>query len=680
MTCDNNKLRCDNLENASEVINDPKAMENECKSIDSSDIIIPLCDNLENADEATILSTHTNAIDSELKYIDSGDSKPLCDNLENTGEVKISTNEDKSELNSTNYNEIVCNNSENDGEVTTLTSQDTKVKESEQIKSNTRRKTIITTCGFCKYEATKGRGTLKCTSCLQLIHFECTQLPPYMVYTLSSTKRQYTCAECANPTEEFLRAIIDRSIVGVSSAPAAAVNSQSKCPESLRAEISEIHEYIEKYDLPKIVNKIEDNFNKINAINNRIVEHLNKLEKKTLYENNSSINNKELSMQITADSNHQINELGSKIEKAEEEIRSYKAAEKILIESIDGKDKKIMNLYNDKERHMNTINEKHKMIQILEEENKTLKDVRDRCQKLESENVLFQGDIDKGNETILDRENLIKTLYERCTTADVKEEANGGIIASLKTQLKAYSDRVTDLESKIDQSRKETPTQPDEGETTAFHSIPFQPKVLLFHDSMCGKINETVCSRENIEVKKVWAPHIRNVLDEIDNIQEPADAIVIHTLTNDLVDNNVDDMVEMIAEAVDKGLNISKKIVVSTIIDRDDDRELNTKAHAVNANLKYKFMNNQQVVICSNDNLRDKKFRKDQVHLTDRGISRLANNLKYKIAAAVGISVKPKEAGKRYGYQDYRREYREDRQNYRNDDYSSSDRNRSDLY
>ena len=51
-----------------------------------------------------------------------------------------------------------------------------------------------------------------------------------------------------------------------------------------------------------------------------------------------------------------------------------------------------------------------------------------------------------------------------------------------------------------------------------------------------------------------------------------------------------------------------------------------------------------------NDNLRDKKFRCDNVHLTDRGVSRLANNLKYKFAAALDITVSAKKnvAEKRY--------------------------------
>ena len=50
-------------------------------------------------------------------------------------------------------------------------------------------------------------------------------------------------------------------------------------------------------------------------------------------------------------------------------------------------------------------------------------------------------------------------------------------------------------------------------------------------------------------------------------------------------------------------------------------------------------MNNSRVIISSNDNLKERKHRLDKVHLTERGVSRLANNLKYRIAAALEITV-----------------------------------------
>ena len=72
-------------------------------------------------------------------------------------------------------------------------------------------------------------------------------------------------------------------------------------------------------------------------------------------------------------------------------------------------------------------------------------------------------------------------------------------------------------------------------------------------------------------------------------------------------------------------------------------------------------------VICDNGNLRDKKFRgNDGIHLTPHGTSVFANNLKFKIAESLKISVVRKD----------RRNYRTENRNDRNGVYH----NRSQYY
>ena len=61
--------------------------------------------------------------------------------------------------------------------------------------------------------------------------------------------------------------------------------------------------------------------------------------------------------------------------------------------------------------------------------------------------------------------------------------------------------------------------------------------------------------------------------------------------------------------------------------------------------LKLKYMDDTHVLICNHDNLRDRKYRqkRDNLHLTEAGTSRLANNLKYKIAESLNIQVVKKK-------------------------------------
>lgn len=65
-------------------------------------------------------------------------------------------------------------------------------------------------------------------------------------------------------------------------------------------------------------------------------------------------------------------------------------------------------------------------------------------------------------------------------------------------------------------------------------------------------------------------------------------------------------------------------------------------------------MNNPNVLICSHDNLRERKFKqkRDFLHLTDAGTSRLANNLKYKIAESLNIEVVRKRNNEHGGRND----------------------------
>ena len=71
---------------------------------------------------------------------------------------------------------------------------------------------------------------------------------------------------------------------------------------------------------------------------------------------------------------------------------------------------------------------------------------------------------------------------------------------------------------------------------------------------------------------------------------------------------------------------------------------LNIKATVINAKLRLYFSENPHVILSNNENLKDRTFRYDKVHLTEFGISRLANNLKFKIAASLGIHVVKKRA------------------------------------
>ena len=105
-----------------------------------------------------------------------------------------------------------------------------------------------------------------------------------------------------------------------------------------------------------------------------------------------------------------------------------------------------------------------------------------------------------------------------------------------------------------------------------------------------------------------------------------------------------DDLAALVFETVDRCLTKTDKVIVSLIVDREDEVEYRAKADAVNALIKLKYMNNTNISVCSHDNLRERKYkqRRDLLHLTTAGTSRLANNMKYCIAKSLGIEVAKK--------------------------------------
>ena len=175
--------------------------------------------------------------------------------------------------------------------------------------------------------------------------------------------------------------------------------------------------------------------------------------------------------------------LQNKLKVASEDIRTIKVAEKLLIETLNEKDKYLKNMYDEKEKSIKCIDLKHKRIQTLENEN--------------------------------------VSLNKQCLADDEKEKGKNGLIEALKSQLKEYANRVSVLESKLDQTRINRDTTETSAAAQEHRPPPLTPaSAILFHDSMCGKINSTICSKENIEVQKIWAPKLANVLEEVEEVEE----------------------------------------------------------------------------------------------------------------------------------------------------------------
>ena len=123
-----------------------------------------------------------------------------------------------------------------------------------------------------------------------------------------------------------------------------------------------------------------------------------------------------------------------------------------------------------------------------------------------------------------------------------------------------------------------------------------------------------------------------------------------------------------------KCLTKCKKVVLSLIVERDDSERARDRAKSANDFLRTKYKRHESVLVCHHDNIRDPRFRKhDKLNLNEAGTSRLASNLKYKIAQSLNITVEKKttssyengtnrgfRSNDSFGWNDQRRNFNED--------------------
>ena len=146
-------------------------------------------------------------------------------------------------------------------------------------------------------------------------------------------------------------------------------------------------------------------------------------------------------------------------------------------------------------------------------------------------------------------------------------------------------------------------------------------------------------SKDNVTVTKIWAPTLIDMESKIQEI-ENTDVIVIQALTRDLDQMDAEELTSKTVDIVETCLEKVEKVVLSSIVNREDDETKRAKAEVINANLKLHYISNPNVLVCHHENLRERRFLKhDKLHLTDYGTSRRANNLKFKIAESLGIEV-----------------------------------------
>ena len=546
--------------------------------------------------------------------------------------------------------------------------------------------TVHSTCPVCGSEATKKKNAvdvLKCSACSQFVHFACTNLPPYQLYKFSKTASKFTCESCVSTPEQFLTDMVtnlchvcDCSKV---TTQLPAVQAPITKPmvdnryEILENKVNELSVALEKFDLQSLSDKLGELGNTLQSTNNNMTANMkaiDKLRKDTEKKTDEpKVIDNELGRSMEAEA------LRNEVSLLKKELSASQNSNELLLTTITERDDSLSTLRDRLEKTLLKHKGKDDRILALETENIQIKHANTtihnqkedqteqwsmKTQTLLSEKEQFSQSLDEvssqlnkvkaSNATYAEVNALLKSQIEEVTTLNKSLQESIDRL-SRKRKVGSSRDRA-DMETNDTHHLHETDSEEDDDEDG-------QADVVILHDSLCKNINDTIMSREKVNVKKVWAPdmvHMDAALDEVN-----AKVIVLQAWTRDVSKLSVEDMNEKIVEVINKALTKAEKVVVSTIVNRNDIADINLKVNTVNASLLLKYTRDESVIVCDNSTWYHRDFHiADKLHLNDEGTSALASNLKYAMAEAIGVRVIQKKPN-RSNYSRQRRHDSDDR-------------------
>ena len=212
----------------------------------------------------------------------------------------------------------------------------------------------------------------------------------------------------------------------------------------------------------------------------------------------------------------------------------------------------------------------------------------------------------------------------------------------LEGKMKQLNDCMHILRSLIRNGNPETNALSASPDYVSPQEVPCE-NIFILHDSLFKGVTDGITKNENLSVKKIWAPQLKDAFDIVTNMKENPKVVFLHSATNDLQHLHENDIVKYVLDIYETVNNLGIKFVWSNIVPRTDNNEINSKAYLVNAMVCRELVRKEAAFILRNENFYDGDMinhfllNEDGVHLTDRGTSVLAQNVKRAICRCLDI-------------------------------------------
>lgn len=535
-------------------------------------------------------------------------------------------------------------------------------------------------CGVCKLN--ENDNMIKCNTCSEIIHYSCTNLPPYMLCWLNDTRQIFSCQKCVSVPPEFDKKTDfhfknDHPKIVITcdtqtedsyqnmkneTQTSSEVKSESEIylemavnrfQETVIASINTLDRDVPKQDSSEIMDKFK-------SLEKSLTEGLESLKEMV---RESRTEQAKIAKNI-ATVIEKVNKNSQKIDKVQKDIENNKPEENpSLLENVEQCCMTVPIISN------STRENSKKLEEIQETLNTTAASIQDQGDKIEkiSENLnssermvpsyacatknrfsILQEESSIFDQKLLNDEND-SLLFEDHQVTKENNTMNKGIQNKQDNVGNGKGDKPV---RNINKSEKQQRTEinRDSKKTTPPASQNRMKKALLLGNSHLRPIR-TYNFMKGCFVKKQLCFTVDKALSFIESNTisnyDPYDCIVIHLFTNDLKgpETSPETICSKYETLVD---NIhdkwpETKVVFSLGICRGDSEELNSKLQECNIILQHRFLHKKFVILCDNSDLgyRGKAnywyLKRDQVHLNFAGTKILVSNLKYSMSKAMNV-------------------------------------------
>lgn len=237
---------------------------------------------------------------------------------------------------------------------------------------------------------------------------------------------------------------------------------------------------------------------------------------------------------------------------------------------------------------------------------------------------------------------------------------NNGI---LKGKLDKTQDELINLKSQMSELMDKTNDTVGASENS-FRAVqnsrsqPAKPRVLLIGTSNCKEINEARISN-SVVVNKVIKYVIKDAISYVVSNESVYEVVCLHVLTNDLKNLSPENCVKYLEDLVSAVRNKwpNSKVIISLATPRKDNINYHTNGQIINALVKQRLIANpnDHVYYCEHNNMLyqgnpiDDLLEEDKYHLSQKGVSYLANNIKRAIHETLNIPIPSRPRGRSPG-------------------------------